>query len=104
MSGHKHFGNMRVGSLVDCLAKPDDACDVVACSRDFLVANGADLIVSNQGSQAWCQGLKACGFLEGPSNFPFLAAPKLAALLDPFLESAKTFHLNRGGGDGPIHL
>jgi hypothetical protein len=104
MSGHKQFGDMQLGSLVDCLAKPDDARDVVACSRDFLVANGADLIVSNQASQAWGQALKRCGFLEGPSNFPFLAAPNLAALLDPFNENAKTLHLNRGGGDGPIHL
>jgi len=104
MSGHKQFGNMRVGTLVDCLAKPDDTRDVVACARDCLVADGADLLISNQASQAWCKALKECGFLEGPSNFPFLAAPKIAALLDPFKESAKTFHLNRGGGDGPIHL
>ena len=104
MSGHKQFGDMRVGTLIDCLAKPDDARDVVACARDFLEANGADLIVSNQASQAWCRGLKECGFLPGPSNFPFLASPKLAAHLQPFSEQAKTFHLNRAGGDGPIHL
>jgi len=104
MTGHKQFGDMQVGSVVDCLAKPDDARDVVACSRDCLVDGGADLLISNQASQAWCQALKECGFLEGPSNFPFLAAPKLAALLEPFKETAKGFHLNRGGGDGPIHL
>ena len=104
MSDHRQFGNMRVGTLVDCLAKPDDARDVVACSRDFLVEDGADLLISNQASQAWGAALKDCGFLEGPSNFPFVAAPKLAALLQPFKETAKDFHLNRGGGDGPIHL
>jgi hypothetical protein len=104
MSGHKHFGGMQVGTLVDSLAKPDDAVDVAACCRDLLTEGGADLLVSNQGSQPWNQALKRCGFLEGPSNFPFLAAPKLAALLEPFKETAKGFHLNRGGGDGPIHL
>ena len=87
MSGHKQFGDMQLGSLVDCLAKPDDAPDVVVCSRDFLAANGADLIVSNQASQAWGKALKRCGFLEGPSNFPFLAAPKLAA---SWIPSTKT--------------
>jgi hypothetical protein len=104
MFGHKQFGNMRVGTLVDCLAKPDDARDVVACSRDFLMEGGADLLLSNQASQPWTQALKECGFLEGPSNFPFLAAPKVAALLEPFKDSAGGFHLNRGGGDGPINL
>jgi hypothetical protein len=104
MSDHKQFGNMRVGTLVDCLAKPDDARDVVACSRDYLMENGADLLISNQANQAWGRALKECGFLEGPSNLPFVAAPKLAALLQPFKEIAKGFHLNRGGGDGPIHL
>jgi hypothetical protein len=104
MSGHKQFGNMRVGTLVDCLAKPNDARDIVACSRDLLIEGGADLLVSNQASQAWSQALKDCGFLEGPSNFPFLAAPKLAAQLEPFEKTAAGFHLNRGGGDGPINL
>ena len=89
MSGHKHFGDMRVGTLVDCLAKPEDARDVVACARDVLEANGADLIVSNQGSRAWGQALKHCGFLQGPSNLPFLASPKLAALLEPFAETPR---------------
>jgi hypothetical protein len=104
MSDHKQFGNMRVGTLVDCFAKPDDARDVAACARDFLVEEGADLLISNQANEGWSQALKDCGFLEGPSNFPFLAAPKLAALLAPFQETAKGFHLTRGGGDGPIHL
>jgi hypothetical protein len=104
MAGHKQFGDMRVGTLVDCLARPRDARDVVVCARDLLEADGADLIVSNQGSRAWGQALGDCGFLQGPSNLPFFASPKLAPLLEPFVENAETFHLNRGDGDGPINL
>jgi hypothetical protein len=104
MSGHKHFGDMRVGTLVGSLAKPEDALDVVACARDVLETNGADLIVSNQGSRAWWRALKRCGFLQGPSNLPFLASPKLVPHLEPFATNAETFHLTRGDGDGPIHL
>ena len=104
MSGHKQFGDMRVGTLVDCLARPADASDVVACARDVLESGSADLIISNQCSQAWCQELRECGFFEGPSNLPFLASPKLAAQLQPLQENAATFHINRGDGDGPIHL
>lgn len=104
MSGHRHFSSMRVGTLVDCLAKPEDAPDVVACARDILEANDVDLIVSNQGSSAWGTAMKVCGFLQGPSNLPFLASPALAPHLEPFAENARTFHLTRGDGDGPIHL
>ena len=104
MSGHKQFGNMHVGTLVDCLAAPDDARDVTACARDVLESDGVDLMVSNQASEAWCRALRECGFLQGPSNLPFFAAPPLAALLQPFEENAKRFHLNRGDGDGPINL
>jgi hypothetical protein len=104
MSGHKQFGDMRVGTLVDCLAKPRDARDVAVCARDLLEDNGADLIVSNQGSRVWGEALRDCGFLQGPSNLPFFASPKLASLLEPFAANAETFHLNRGDGDGPINL
>jgi hypothetical protein len=104
MCGHRHFGEMRVGTLVGCLARPDDACDVVACAGDVLEAGGVDLIVSNQCSRIWRRAMKDCGFLEGPSNLPFLASPELAALLQPFEQNATAFHLTRGDGDGPIHL
>ncbi|MEN6407982.1 MAG: hypothetical protein ABFC77_16125 [Thermoguttaceae bacterium] len=104
MAGHKQFGDMRVGTLVDCLARPDDAGDVVACARDVLESGGADLLISSQCSLAWGRALRDCGFMEGPSNLPFLASPKLAARLQPLAENAATFHFNRGDGDGPIHL
>lgn len=104
MSGHKQFGDMRVGTLVDCLAKPADAGDVVACSREVLEKGGADLVISNQASQAWCLALRNAGFIEGPSNFPFFMSPKLAELLQPLEDSALGFHINRGDGDGPVHL
>lgn len=104
MSGHKQFGNMKVGTLVDCLAEPTHAISVVACAREVLESRGADLVVSNQAHAAWCEALRACGFLEGPSNFLFAASPKLASNFQPFIEKRGLFHLNRGDGDGPIHL
>jgi hypothetical protein len=104
MNEHKQFGDMRVGTLVDCLAKPDDAPDVISFARDYLQAAGVDLIVTNQCAKMWCDALKRCGFLQGPSNFPFLASPKLAEMLEPMEQNSATFHLNRGDGDGPINL
>ena len=104
MQGHRHFGQMKIGTLVDCLAEPGDAPIVAACARDVLEAEGVDLIVSNQSHAAWCDALAACGFMEGPTNFLLAASPKLAAPFKPFDRCRGSFHVNRGDGDGPIHL
>jgi hypothetical protein len=104
MRSHKYFGDMRVGTVADCFAAPDDASAVIAAATQLLSSRGVDLIVSNQSHDAWCAGLKGCGFRKGPSNFIFAASKKLATLLEPFDESVGGVHLTRGDGDGPIHL
>lgn len=101
---HRHFGRMRVGTLVDCLAPPEIAPSVAAAARDHLVASGADLIVSNQSHAVWRRALTAAGFLAGPSNFLFATAPPLTQLADESGITTEDWHLNRGDGDGPINL
>ena len=93
-----YFGNLRVGTIVDCLARPAHAADVIRSSRCYLAQSGVDLIISNQGHPAWIDALRADGFFEGPSNFVFAASPALTAL------GARDWHINRGDGDGPVHL
>jgi hypothetical protein len=102
MEGHKQFGNIRVGTIVDCLAPPGDAATVVRAATRTLEKRGVDLIVSNQLHADWCQALAGAGFRRGPSNFLFAASPALAALLDEAEDGE--LHINRGDGDGPIHL
>jgi hypothetical protein len=80
MSGHKQFGNMKVGTVVDGFSAPEDA------------------------HGAWSAALSRCGFRQGPTNYLFAVSPKLARLLPSFPDALATFHLNRGDGDGPIHL
>ena len=104
MSGHKQFGNMRLGSVVDCLAAPEDACCVVRHSSDFLARRGVDLIVSNQASRAWGKAFRAAGYLSGPSNFILALSPMLDARVALLDASWHNIHMNRGDGDGPIHL
>jgi len=104
MSGHKQFGHMRVGSIVDCLAEPEDASAIVQSSSTLLERRGVDLIVSNQTSSAWCRAFIASGFVRGPTNFIQALSPALASRLEPLPESWGEMHLNRGDGDGPIHL
>jgi len=96
MRDHKQFGDMRVGTLVDCLAPPASAASVVRAAVSLLEQRGVDLIISNQSHAAWSQVLIEAGFRTGPSNFLVALSPSLA--------KAGEFHFNRGDGDGPIHL
>lgn len=103
--GHQYFGNMRLGSIVDCLASPEDACSTIASATRFLERRNVDLIVSNQASSAWCSALSRNGFIRSPgSNFVLALSPKLAERLQPFGQLKYHIHMNRGDGDGPINL
>ena len=104
LSGHKQFGDMRLGSIVDCFASVDDTTVVVDAARRFLASRGVDLIVSNQSHAAWQRGFREAGFLNGPSNFIFAASKKLAELLKNDGVENDDLHFNRGDGDGPINL
>jgi hypothetical protein len=104
MRDHKHFGNMRVGSIVDCLASPEDANHVIVAATACLEQRGVDLLVSNQNHPAWCRALRSAGFVAGPSNFYFITSKELTKLLDQVDATGVGIHLNRGDGEGPIHL
>lgn len=102
MRGHKQFGDLRVGTIVDCFAPPVEAAAVVRTAARVLEARGVDLIISNQLHQAWSGALAAAGFRLGPTNFLFAMSPALAARVGS--RADYEFHINRGDGDGPIHL
>jgi hypothetical protein len=104
MSGHKHFGGMRVGSVIDCLARPGGEAAVAQAATHFLMDRGVDLIVTNQSHRDWGAAFRRAGHLPGPSNFIFAASRKLAAQLSPFDEQTARMHLLRGDGEGPSHL
>ena len=100
MQGHKQFGDMRVGTIVDCLAPPEGADGVIRTAASALEQRGVDLIVSNQLHPAWSRALLAAGFRQGPSNYLLALSPEFAAAA----ARGGEFHFNRGDGDGPIHL
>ncbi|MFC1484357.1 hypothetical protein ACFL5M_00875 [Candidatus Neomarinimicrobiota bacterium] len=104
MSQHKQFGDLQVGSIVDCLALNDYARELIAAAADYLKTAKVDLIVTNQSNEMYGAALRASGFLSGPSNFIFAASRELSRILAPMELHTAHFHLNRGDGDGPIHL
>jgi hypothetical protein len=94
------YGDMRVGSVVDCFAVPGELFSVVRGATQTLERQGFDLVLSNQSHEAWGEAFKAAGYLTGPSNFIFAASKKLAGLLAPFEEVRPRMHLTRADGDG----
>jgi hypothetical protein len=104
MSDHKQFGDLRIGSIIDCMAAAADAPEVIGCATRYLEAKGVDMIVSNQSHEAWRRALFALGFLRGPSNYVLALSPRLSEELQPVNQLRRRFHLTRGDGDGPIHL
>ena len=104
MSKHKQFGDMRVGTIVDCLAHPECAGDVIRGCTTFLEERGVDIIVSNQASSQWGQAFAPAGYLKGPTNFFLATSTMLTKHLEPLRMSQPGIHMNRGDGDGPIHL
>lgn len=104
MKNHKQFGDLRVGTFVDCFALPKSEGFVTKSATDYMKKQNADLIVSNQFHQDWTMALQKCGYLRGPSNYLFAASPELTKVLNLTNGFAQRCHMNRGDGDGPIHL
>jgi hypothetical protein len=104
MQDNQYFGNLRVGSIVDCLAVPDNATAVVQLAVEFLAQKGVDLIVANHSHHTWGQAFVHSGFLPGPSNFIFAPSPPLAQALGAAPNSVAGVYLMRGDGDGPVNL
>lgn len=104
MSANKYFGDLRVGTIVDCLARAQDADSTIRAATVFLERTGVDLIVSNQSARWWCRALRRNGYLRGPSNFIFAPSKQLRRLLEPLDDTFHRTHLTRGDGEGPSTL
>ena len=104
MSGNSYFGDMRVGTIVDCLAAPGYEGTVVRMATERLREAGVDIVVSNQSAASWCDAFSRAGFLSGPSNYPLAVSPALAQKLDPFAANRPRYHIVRGDGAGASRL
>jgi hypothetical protein len=101
MRDDSRFGNLRVGSIVDCFADPADAGDVVAAATHVLRQRNVDIIASNQSHPAWVLGFAENGYLVLPNRRLFAMSPALQQLLEPFAETAQGLHLTNMDGHGP---
>ncbi len=97
MQWNRQFGDMRLGSIIDCLALPENAPLVIAAARRVLERRGIDLILCDHSHPAWGAALRGAGFLQGPPQFLFGASPLLAAKLE---KASASDHLFMMRGDG----
>ncbi len=95
-----NYGSLRVGSIVDCWARPESALSVIRAATEELERAEVDLIVSNQSHRSWGTALETAGYLKAKSNFIFAASSDLAELLQPFEDTKCRIHLTRADGDG----
>jgi len=101
LAGDPRFGSMRVGSLVDCLALPEDAPLVVAAADRFLRARGVHMIGSNQAHPRWIEAFEANGYVILPKRRYFAMSPDLFRALAPFEQVSQGLHLTNLDGHGP---
>jgi len=104
MRDHRHFGNLQVGSIVDCLALPGMETEVALRAAAHLREQGAELILTNQNHTDWAAAFRACGFASGPTNFFLSLSPALAERVRAVDPELTRMHFTRGDGDGPINL
>jgi hypothetical protein len=101
MHNHKHFGNLHVATILDCLAAPEDT-DAVIHLLAHSLQRDADILVSNQAHDLWIGAFRRAGFLTARSNYLLATSKKLTAAISR--GGTQRVHLTRGDSDGRIHL
>ena len=104
LNDHKQFGNMKLGSIVDCLSLKGYEKSIISKTSEMLEKKGVDLIVSNQSHIFWKNAFKMNSFINGPSNYIFALSKILSDKLMDDKKLKDYMHLTRGDGDGPINL
>jgi hypothetical protein len=101
---HPHFGDLRLGTVLDCAARPGYEAAVAWAAACRLAARGVDLVVTNQAHARWIAAFRTAGFLAASSNYVLALSPALADAVRAQPDGARRVHATRGDADGRIHL
>jgi hypothetical protein len=104
LSKHRYFGNLRVASILDCMADPDAMTATAILTDRMMGSQGADLVLVNHSHAAWVWAFRSAGFLSGPSNYMLAMSKRLTELVRSGQDGEERVHVTRGDGDGRIHL
>ena len=75
MKNNHHFGDLKVGTLVDGFGCAADAPSLVAAGINHLAETGVDIIVANFSHPAWVQACRRSGMFAGPDNYYHFVSP-----------------------------
>ena len=103
MSGHRYFGNLRVATLLDCVAPPEEAGAAAAAAWEEARRMGADLVITNQTLDAAVAACRSQGFLERGSNY-FIATSKALTEECDAAGGDAAMCVTRRDGDGIVNL
>lgn len=103
MHDDKYFGNLKVATIMDCVAAVEDLPAAIVASTNELGRRGADLVITNQ-THTLCQNaFRAAGYLSGPSNY-CLGVSKTITEAVKNAGGDGTIYVTRADGDGRMHL
>lgn len=103
MQGDRYFGDLRVATILDCMAPPSDLTAVIRTVSKTLQRAGADLIISNQSHSVWQGAFRRAGFLEGPTNYCLGISKPISDAIQSGAGQAAIYY-TRGDSDGRMHL
>ena len=101
---HPHFGDLRVGTVLDCGARPGYETAVAWTAARRLAEQGVDLVITNQAHARWIAAFRTAGFLAAPSNYVLALSPALSDAVRAQPDGAHRVHATRGDADGRVHL
>lgn len=104
MNNNRYFGNMRVGSILDCVALNDSEVETAALLDSELRRAGCDLALVNHSHAGWVKAFELAGFSQGPSNYLLGMSKRLTDAVRSSPDGETRMHITRGDGDGRVHL
>ena len=104
MKNNRYFGNMRVGSILDCVALPGSEAETAALVDGQIRSLGCDLALVNHSHTDWVEAFEVAGFSRGPSNYLLGMAKPLADAVRSSAGGEDRMHITRGDGDGRVNL
>jgi hypothetical protein len=99
MKNNRHFGDLKVGTLVDGFGRAADAPALVAAGINHLAETGVDIIVANFSHTAWKEACRVSGMIAGPDNYYHFVSPGGSPLFEGACPS-REIHMARGHSDG----
>jgi len=104
MKNNPYFGNMRVGSILDCVSLDGAESETAALVDQQLGLLGCDLALINHSHADWVKAFELAGFSRGPSNYLLGMSKRLADAVRSSPAGEDRMHITRGDGDGRVRL